>query len=277
MAGRGTPPAGRHCRRLRGHIHHPADRGGARPAVHRQRDHLRDLLPRPAVAGATADDPRDPVRRRAADRARPSPSTADDSASTTRSTCSTGSLAKGIVVGADYDIGARRSSTARPPASATPSSPSSRSGPSCSTGCPGHPVARARRRRHLAGRRCRRRRALRARAGSLFDRVAMASPWPASRCRSSSPACSPWRSSATSWGITAPGGSYMPFTENPAAWAYDLILPWITLAFLFAALYARLTRAGHAGDDERGLHPHRAGQGPAASAASSSSTGCAPR
>lgn len=45
-------------------------------------------------------------------------------------------------------------------------------------------------------------------------------------------------------GITAPGGSYTPFTENPAAWAYDLILPWATLAFLFAAAYARLTRAG---------------------------------
>ena len=29
-----------------------------------------------------------------------------------------------------------------------------------------------------------------------------------------------------------------------AMWAYDLILPWITLAFLYAAGYARLTRAG---------------------------------
>jgi peptide/nickel transport system permease protein len=43
---------------------------------------------------------------------------------------------------------------------------------------------------------------------------------------------------------TAPGGSYTPITENPAQWAYDLILPWITLAFLYAAGYARLTRAG---------------------------------
>jgi peptide/nickel transport system permease protein len=40
------------------------------------------------------------------------------------------------------------------------------------------------------------------------------------------------------------GGSYTPFTQNPAQWAYDLALPWITLAFLFAAAYARLTRAG---------------------------------
>jgi len=43
---------------------------------------------------------------------------------------------------------------------------------------------------------------------------------------------------------TAPGGSYTPFQDNPVTWAYDLILPWITLAFLFAATYARLTRAG---------------------------------
>jgi peptide/nickel transport system permease protein len=42
-----------------------------------------------------------------------------------------------------------------------------------------------------------------------------------------------------------PGGSsYTPITENPARWAYDLTLPWITLAFLYAAGYARLTRAG---------------------------------
>ena len=43
---------------------------------------------------------------------------------------------------------------------------------------------------------------------------------------------------------TAGGGSYTPITENPVDWAKDLILPWITLAFLFAAGYARLTRAG---------------------------------
>jgi peptide/nickel transport system permease protein len=44
--------------------------------------------------------------------------------------------------------------------------------------------------------------------------------------------------------ITAPGSSYTDLTDNPAEWAYNLILPWITLAFLFAAAYARLTRAG---------------------------------
>jgi peptide/nickel transport system permease protein len=44
--------------------------------------------------------------------------------------------------------------------------------------------------------------------------------------------------------LTAPGGSYEPFTSNPVQWAHNLILPWITLAFLFSASYARLTRAG---------------------------------
>jgi peptide/nickel transport system permease protein len=45
-------------------------------------------------------------------------------------------------------------------------------------------------------------------------------------------------------GWFAPGGSYTKFTANPAAWAWDLILPWTTLALLFSAQYARLTRAG---------------------------------
>jgi peptide/nickel transport system permease protein len=44
--------------------------------------------------------------------------------------------------------------------------------------------------------------------------------------------------------VTAPGGHYVPLTQNPAQWAYALLLPWITLAFLFSAQYARLTRAG---------------------------------
>ncbi|MFD5115757.1 ABC transporter permease [Streptomyces sp. NPDC058391] len=40
------------------------------------------------------------------------------------------------------------------------------------------------------------------------------------------------------------GIEFVPFTENPAEWAWNLILPWCTLAFLYSALYARLTRAG---------------------------------
>ncbi len=43
---------------------------------------------------------------------------------------------------------------------------------------------------------------------------------------------------------TLPGGSWTPFTESPSQWAYSLLLPWITLALLFSAQYARLTRAG---------------------------------
>ena len=37
---------------------------------------------------------------------------------------------------------------------------------------------------------------------------------------------------------------YVGITSNPISWARNLLLPWISLAFLYAALYARLTRAG---------------------------------
>lgn len=40
-----------------------------------------------------------------------------------------------------------------------------------------------------------------------------------------------------------PESNYVPLTENPGDWFVSLLLPWITLAFLFAATYARLTRA----------------------------------
>lgn len=36
---------------------------------------------------------------------------------------------------------------------------------------------------------------------------------------------------------------YQGLGENPAVWFQSLVLPWITLAFLYAATYARLTRA----------------------------------
>ena len=42
-------------------------------------------------------------------------------------------------------------------------------------------------------------------------------------------------------GFANPG--YTPFLDNPWHWFTGLLLPWITLAFLFAATYARLTRA----------------------------------
>ena len=37
---------------------------------------------------------------------------------------------------------------------------------------------------------------------------------------------------------------YVSITDNPFSWAKNLVLPWISLAFLYAAGYARLTRAG---------------------------------
>ena len=41
-----------------------------------------------------------------------------------------------------------------------------------------------------------------------------------------------------------PNVQYVSFTANPLLWARNLVLPWLCLAFLYAALYARLTRAG---------------------------------
>lgn len=37
---------------------------------------------------------------------------------------------------------------------------------------------------------------------------------------------------------------YVPLTDDPGAWARNLLLPWVTLAFGQAAVYARLTRTG---------------------------------
>jgi peptide/nickel transport system permease protein len=40
-----------------------------------------------------------------------------------------------------------------------------------------------------------------------------------------------------------PDVHYVGLTDDPVLWARNMTLPWITLAFLYAALYARLTRA----------------------------------
>ena len=45
------------------------------------------------------------------------------------------------------------------------------------------------------------------------------------------------------WGVFK-NVHYVGLTQNPLSWAFNLVLPWVTLAFLYAALYARLTRAG---------------------------------
>jgi peptide/nickel transport system permease protein len=41
-----------------------------------------------------------------------------------------------------------------------------------------------------------------------------------------------------------PNIQYVSPLSNPLQWAKSLILPWIALAFLYSALYARITRAG---------------------------------
>jgi peptide/nickel transport system permease protein len=40
-----------------------------------------------------------------------------------------------------------------------------------------------------------------------------------------------------------PDSGYVPLLQDPAQWAFHLILPWCTLAFISAAIYARLTRS----------------------------------
>ncbi|MFI6078300.1 ABC transporter permease [Actinoplanes sp. NPDC051343] len=40
-----------------------------------------------------------------------------------------------------------------------------------------------------------------------------------------------------------PEAGYTPILQNPLEWFQGLVLPWVTLALLFAATYARLTRA----------------------------------
>lgn len=39
-----------------------------------------------------------------------------------------------------------------------------------------------------------------------------------------------------------PVGGYVAFATDPAQWAFHLITPWATLAFISAAIYARITR-----------------------------------
>jgi peptide/nickel transport system permease protein len=40
------------------------------------------------------------------------------------------------------------------------------------------------------------------------------------------------------------GRTYVPFTQNPAQWANTLFPAWCSLALLYSAIYARLTRSG---------------------------------
>ncbi|TAK68608.1 MAG: ABC transporter permease [Actinomycetota bacterium] len=46
-----------------------------------------------------------------------------------------------------------------------------------------------------------------------------------------------------SWLRWFPDVHWVPFTESPYLWFANLVLPWIALAFLYAAVYARVTRS----------------------------------
>ena len=40
-----------------------------------------------------------------------------------------------------------------------------------------------------------------------------------------------------------PAPGYVPFTDDPLSWAWHLMLPWITLAYTYAAAYSRILRS----------------------------------
>ncbi len=40
-----------------------------------------------------------------------------------------------------------------------------------------------------------------------------------------------------------PTGGYVPLTQDPAQWAYHLVLPWVTLATLYVGFYSRVLRS----------------------------------
>ncbi len=155
-----------------------------------------------------------------------------------------GRWVKGIFVGAEYDYGTGVE-FCPPPASATRSSPKQPVWPDLMDRLPVTLSLAAGRLGHLAGGRRLGRRAVGAaqrlglRPGS--DDHRLGGRLAAAVLHRSGGAVDPLVRPA---GITAPGGAYVPLSEDPVQWAYSLILPWLTLAFLNAAAYARLTRAG---------------------------------
>ena len=78
------------------------------------------------------------------------------------------------------------------------------------------------------------------------------------------------------WRIIPASSSTSRSMRIPSAYFQVMILPWITLALLYAAFYSRLDAQPDARDPGRGLHPDGARQGPAASASSSASTPSGP-
>ncbi len=73
-----------------------------------------------------------------------------------------------------------------------------------------------------------------------------------------------------------PGTGYVDVHGQPVAVvpAHDHAV--VRPRLLFAAIYARVTRGNMHRHDERGLHPHRPGEGPLRAAGGDASTACAP-
>ncbi|GAB7036457.1 MULTISPECIES: ABC transporter permease [Catenuloplanes] len=79
------------------------------------------------------------------------------------------------------------------------------------------------------------------RRGSLLDRAAMT----LSVAAVSAPAYLVGLIGLLIFGFTlnvVPVSGYVPLTESPVDWAWHLVLPWLVLALISAAVYARLTR-----------------------------------
>ena len=257
---------------LAGQLPHPAPgrRGG--PAVHRQHRHVRDLLPGAPAGGRHASTtwPRGTSARAPARRT--IHAVAVKLGLTDPSGCSTAASSRASFVGARLQHRARPRCTARRRASATRSSTRTRCWPDLLDRLPvtlslavGAAVLWL-----VVG--VSDRRALRAAAGHRRSTGRRwASRWPASRCRSSSPACCRCRSSATS--CMAPrAGSYTPFDAEPV---HVGVRPGAALGHAGVPVRGAV-RAAHPGrdarDDGRGLHPHRPGQGPARTDGRASST-----
>ena len=101
------------------------------------------------------------------------------------------------------------------------------------------------------------------RRGTVFDRGAMASRWPASRSRSSSPAWSSLDFFSYTLGRICPRRHVHALHREPGQWALRPD-PALDHAGLPVRRRVRPAHPGrHARDHERGLHPHRPGQGPA--------------
>jgi peptide/nickel transport system permease protein len=81
------------------------------------------------------------------------------------------------------------------------------------------------------------------RSGSLFDRVSMGVALAGVSLPIFFTGLISLELFSYKWAIF-PNVQYVGITSNPLLWARNMVLPWLTTAFLYAALYARLTRSG---------------------------------